>query len=445
MNYSELNLDSRLAAAINQLGYTQTTPIQEQTIPHIILGKDVAGLAQTGTGKTAAFLIPLIERILKSETDPQHERAFPDWKPFQSILILVPTRELAEQIYENVKLLTVGTGLTSYPFYGGTGYDKQKEALKNGLHFMISTPGRLIDLYKEHFVDFKKVRAIVFDEADRMLDMGFINDIKKILGMIPQKRQSLFFSATMPNEIQKLANTILRSPVKVEVAPESTTAENVSQKLFYVDRSNKKELLKYVLKDPSTQKVILFTRTKHGANRVAEMLIKLNIPSLALHGDKSQNSRLAALEALKSGKIRVLVATDLAARGIDVDDVTHVINYEIPNLAESYVHRIGRTARAGRSGWAYSFCDAEEKAFIKDIERTTGQSIEIDRKQPFHSMEVEKAALISKGKAKEMIEKAQKMTGGKQLKIGYGSKRRFSGQNQKSGNKKRGFFKGKGK
>ena len=435
--FSNFNLAEPLLKALTQLNYNTPTPIQSQAIPHLLEGKDLLGCAQTGTGKTAAFALPLLTFA--------HHR----WSPLQpkmaEALILTPTRELAVQIHQNVKDYGQFMKFRMAVVYGGVSMGPQVRDLEKGVDILIATPGRLLDLISQKKVSLAQLKVFVLDEADRMLDMGFINDIKKILGMIPQKRQSLFFSATMPNEIQKLANTILRSPVKVEVAPESTTAENVSQKLFYVDRSNKKELLKYVLKDPSTQKVILFTRTKHGANRVAEMLIKLNIPSLALHGDKSQNSRLAALEALKSGKIRVLVATDLAARGIDVDDVTHVINYEIPNLAESYVHRIGRTARAGRSGWAYSFCDAEEKAFIKDIERTTGQSIEIDRKQPFHSMEVEKAALISKGKAKEMIEKAQKMTGGKQLKIGYGSKRRFSGQNQKSGNKKRGFFKGKGK
>ena len=377
MNYSELNLDSRLAAAINQLGYTQTTPIQEQTIPHIILGKDVAGLAQTGTGKTAAFLIPLIERILKSETDPQHERAFPDWKPFQSILILVPTRELAEQIYENVKLLTVGTGLTSYPFYGGTGYDKQKEALKNGLHFMISTPGRLIDLYKEHFVDFKKVRAIVFDEADRMFDMGFKDDMKYILGRIERNRQFLVFSATLNFDVLNTAYQFGAEPVEINISRDQAKADNVKDFIFHIGQDEKPQHLLSVIKKENPRQTIIFTNFKNSVDRIAQFLTDNGIPSMGLSSLMSQSQRNLVISQFKAENNKnVLVATDVAARGLDISDVDLVVNFEMPQDAESYVHRIGRTGRAGKEGKALSFVSEKDIESLSRIEEYTKKKIE---------------------------------------------------------------------
>jgi len=377
MNYSELNLDSRLAAAINQLGYTQTTPIQEQTIPHIILGKDVAGLAQTGTGKTAAFLIPLIERILKSETDPQHERAFPDWKPFQSILILVPTRELAEQIYENVKLLTVGTGLTSYPFYGGTGYDKQKEALKNGLHFMISTPGRLIDLYKEHFVDFKKVRAIVFDEADRMFDMGFKDDMKYILGRIERNRQFLVFSATLNFDVLNTAYQFGAEPVEINISRDQAKADNVKDFIFHIGQDEKPQHLLSVIKKENPRQTIIFTNFKNSVDRIAQFLTDNGIPAMGLSSLMSQSQRNLVISQFKAENNKnVLVATDVAARGLDISDVDLVVNFEMPQDAESYVHRIGRTGRAGKEGKALSFVSEKDIESLSRVEEYTKKKIE---------------------------------------------------------------------
>ncbi|MFN3455253.1 MAG: DEAD/DEAH box helicase, partial [Pseudobdellovibrio sp.] len=288
--------------------------------------------------------------------------------------------------------------------FGGVGQAPQVKALSQGVDVLVATPGRLLDLITQRFLTLSKVSAFVLDEADRMLDMGFIADIRRIVPMLPQQRHNLFFSATMDAEVQKLAQTILKNPIKVEVTPAATTAEKIDQWVMYVDRSKKRDLLEFLLKDKNYSKVIVFTRTKHGANRVAEVLQKNKISSAAIHGNKSQNARQRALEDFRSGKLRALIATDIAARGIDVEGITHVINYEVPHQPESYVHRIGRTARAGAEGIAISLCEVEEKSFIRDIEKTIGQKIPVVTEQPFHSKEVELAEVMSSGKAKAKLE-----------------------------------------
>ncbi len=435
MEFKDLNLIEPLQKAITKTGYTTPTPIQQQAIPHLLLGKDLLGCAQTGTGKTAAFALPILNQIATAKyAAPANKNAF--------TLVLTPTRELAVQIFENFKTYGENIRFNMAVVYGGVAIGPQIRNVEHGVDVLIATPGRLLDLIGQRKLSIQNLKTLVLDEADRMLDMGFIHDIKKILGMIPKERQTLFFSATMPPEIEKLANTMLRNPVRIEVAVVSSTAEKIEQSLMYVDRSQKKDLLRHVLNYPEAKRVIVFTRTKHGANKVTELLVKNKVSSEAIHGNKSQNARQRALDSFKDGKIRVLIATDIAARGIDVDGITHVINYEIPNISESYVHRIGRTARAGHSGIAISFCDAEEKSFIKDIEKLIAQKIPVDRSHPYHSEAVENSALVSKGKAKAMIEKA---TGGKRLNIGYGGPRRPNGGEGAGKPKKKRYFTGHGK
>lgn len=419
IKFTDFQLDEKILKALHELKYETPTPIQAQSIPHLLEGKDLLGCAQTGTGKTAAFALPLLQQVHHKWSAVKPKSA--------SKLILTPTRELAVQIYDNIKQYGKYVDVKACVVYGGVSISPQIRELQKGVDILIATPGRLLDIISQRHLTLSYLNVFVLDEADRMLDMGFIHDIKKIIGMLPQQRQTLFFSATMAPEIQKLAQPLLKNPVKVEVSPEATTAEKVDQKLYYVDRAKKKDLLRHLLQQPGADKVIVFTRTKHGANKVTELLQKNRIPSLAIHGNKSQNARLNALDDFKTGRIRVLIATDVAARGIDIDDVTHVINFEIPNVAESYVHRIGRTARAGRSGIAISLCDAEERSFIRDIEKKINQQIPIERNHPFHSSEVEHSKIISKGKAKELIEQAQKATGGRKLNIGFQkqSKNRF--------------------
>lgn len=331
---------------------------------------------------------------------------------FPRALILTPTRELAIQIYDSFQVYGKHLNLRHTVIFGGVGQGPQVKALRNGVDVLVATPGRLLDLIEQKCLKLDKVEIFVLDEADRMLDMGFIHSIRKILTMLPRKRHNLFFSATMPSDIVKLSDSMLLDPVKVEVTPQATTVELIDQSLMYVDRSKKRDLLRTLLQKKEFQKVIVFTRTKHGANRVAEVLLKNKIPTEAIHGNKSQGARQRALENLKSGKIRVLIATDIAARGIDIDGITHVINYEIPNISESYVHRIGRTARAGTKGVAISFCDAEEKAFIRDIEKLIGKSIPLVVDQPYHSLDVANARLMSSGKAKASIENSERSSPG---------------------------------
>lgn len=367
MNFTELNLSASILKAVTETGYTNPTPIQEQAIPQVLKQRDLLACAQTGTGKTAAFSLPIIQLLEHSPNTNKTIRC----------LILTPTRELAIQIGENFSQYGKYTNLTHTVIFGGVGQDSQTRALKKGVDVLIATPGRLLDLINQKFVRLHKLEIFVLDEADRMLDMGFLHDVKKVLNCIPQKRQSLFFSATMAPEIIKLANTILNNAVKIEVTPVATTAEKVEQTVYFIDKDNKKLLLVDLMKSFNMQRALVFTRTKHGANRLAQFLEKNGIGAQAIHGNKSQTARQKALEDFKSSKIQILVATDIAARGIDIDELPFVVNYELPNVPESYVHRIGRTGRAGFSGKAIAFCDAEEKAYLKTIQKLIGQEIPV--------------------------------------------------------------------
>ncbi len=376
MSFENLQLIEPILRALKIEGYTKPTPIQQQSIPIILQHKDLLGCAQTGTGKTAAFAIPILQILHAEQLHNKSPRQIKS-------LILTPTRELAIQINESFAAYGKFVGLKHLVIFGGVPQGSQVNALRSGIDILVATPGRLLDLMNQRFVHLNNVKLFVLDEADRMLDMGFINDVKKIVAKLPSKRQTLFFSATMPPEIQKLANTILVNPIKVEVTPVSSTVDAIKQGLYYVEKKNKKDLLNFILKDKSILSALIFTRTKHGADKVVKELIKVGIHAEAIHGNKSQNNRQRALTNFKTKKTRVLVATDIAARGIDVDELSHVINYEIPNIPETYVHRIGRTGRAGLSGVALSFCDAEERPYIKDINKLTGKQIPIVKDHPY--------------------------------------------------------------
>lgn len=394
--FTELNLIEPLKKALHEAGYTTPTPIQAAAIPILLENKDLLGCAQTGTGKTAAFALPILNTLFTNskKPNPKHVRA----------LILAPTRELAIQVHES--FLTYGKNLKlKYAVvYGGVGQTPQVKAVAFGVDVLVATPGRLMDLIEQGHIKLNALEVFVLDEADRMLDMGFIHDIRKIIKLLPAKRHNLFFSATMPPEIEKLANSILHHPARVEVTPVSSTAELIRQEVMFVDRENKRPLLKHILSDNALKRVIVFSRTKHGANKIVEFLGKSGIIADAIHGNKSQSARQKALENFRAGKTRVLVATDIAARGIDIDEISHVINFDLPNDSESYVHRIGRTARAGTSGVAISFCDADEKAFLKDIQKLTGKTIPVNENQPYHSQKVIEAKLLSSSKAKALID-----------------------------------------
>jgi len=369
MQFQSLNIIEPILKSLAEQGYTTPTPIQEQSIPIVLQRKDLLGCAQTGTGKTAAFSIPILQIL--SENKSQEKK-----RKIRS-LIVTPTRELAIQIGESLQVYGKYTGLTSTVIFGGVNQTRQTTALQNGVDILVATPGRLLDLMNQRYISLKDIEIFVLDEADRMLDMGFIHDVKRLLLALPQRRQSLFFSATMPPEIVKLADTILVNPQKVEVTPVSSTADTIKQFVYFVDRGNKNALLVDVLKDKAIKTCLVFTRTKHVADTVVKMLAEHKIKAEAIHGNKSQNARQAALTNFKAQTTRVLVATDIAARGIDVDNLEFVINYEMPNVAETYVHRIGRTGRAGAKGTAFSFCDAEEKAYLKDIEKLISKRIPI--------------------------------------------------------------------
>jgi ATP-dependent RNA helicase RhlE len=376
MSFENLKLIEPILKALKTEGYTTPTPIQQQAIPIVLNRQDLLGCAQTGTGKTAAFAIPILQ-ILHNERVAHKEQ-----KTIKA-LILTPTRELAIQIDESFAAYGKHTGLKHLVIFGGVSQHHQVEALKRGIDILVATPGRLLDLVNQRFVHLEHVKILVLDEADRMLDMGFVHDVKKVITKLPQKRQTLFFSATMPNEIQALANTILTNPQKVEVTPVSSTADTINQGLYFVEKNDKKSLLIHILKDKTIETALVFTRTKHGADKVVKDLIRAGISAEAIHGNKSQNARQRALSNFKSRTTRILVATDIAARGIDVDEMTHVINYELPNVPETYVHRIGRTGRAGLSGIALSFCDAEEGEFLRDIHKLIGKAIPVVEDQPY--------------------------------------------------------------
>ena len=381
MTFDELNLIDPILKALKEEGYTTPTPIQQQAIPHVLEGKDLLGVAQTGTGKTAAFTVPILQVLHRTGLVANHApRAI-------RCLVLTPTRELAIQINESFG--AYGRHLSQIRhtvIFGGVGQHPQVQALKRGVEVLIATPGRLLDLMNQGFVDLRQVEVFVLDEADRMLDMGFINDIKRILPKLPTKRQTLFFSATMPGQIQELASTILRpNPVRVAVTPVSSTADTVTQSVYLVENNDKPALLRHILQDKAIKRVLVFTRTKHGADKVVKALAANEIPAEAIHGNKSQNHRQRALANFKAGSTRVLVATDIAARGIDVDELTHVINYEIPNEPETYVHRIGRTGRAGAFGTAFSFVEEEERAYLQDIQKLISRQIDVEAEHPFVS------------------------------------------------------------
>ncbi len=374
MTFESLNLRPELLRAVQQMGYTSPTPIQAAAIGPVAQGRDLIGCAQTGTGKTAAFSIPILQRI-SGEITKNH-------RPIRA-LILTPTRELALQIQENFQSYGAFLPVRSTVIFGGVGQAPQVQALQKGLDVLIATPGRLNDLCNQGHIDLSHLEIFVLDEADRILDMGFIHDVRKVLARLPQKRQTLLFSATMPQEIAALSKTILHDPIRVEVTPQSSTVDAISQQVYKIDKGNKKLLLHDILIKNDYPSVLVFTNTKHGANRVAETLTKSGIPAMAIHGNKSQSARVTALERFKSREIRVLVATDIAARGIDVNELPCVINYELPNVPETYVHRIGRTGRAGHRGIAISFCNFDELAYLKDIEKLIGKAIPEVKKHPW--------------------------------------------------------------
>jgi ATP-dependent RNA helicase RhlE len=375
IRFSDLALIEPIQRALKAEGYDAPTPIQAEAIPHLLGGRDLLGIAQTGTGKTAAFGLPLLQRLFqeKIQAGPRGARS----------LILTPTRELAIQIAESLRAYGRHLHLRIALVYGGVGQKPQVDALARGVDILVATPGRLMDLMGQGHLKLDKVQIFVLDEADRMLDMGFIRDIRRIVATLPKAHQSLLFSATMPGDIAQLADSMLRDPVKVTVTPVASTVERVKQHVFFVEPAKKRALLAAMLEDAGIGRALVFTRTKHGANKLVRQLAESRIGADAIHGDKTQGARQRALADFRSGRTRVLVATDIAARGIDIDGITHVINYEIPNMPESYVHRIGRTARAGASGTAFSFCGPEERSYLRDIERVTRRTLTVVTDHPF--------------------------------------------------------------
>jgi ATP-dependent RNA helicase RhlE len=381
MSFSKLGLSEDLVRAVTEHGYTQPTPIQTQAIPAVLAGGDLLAGAQTGTGKTAGFVLPMLQRLSHSASStampsgaakPSEPKTFR--KPLRA-LILTPTRELAAQVEESVRVYGKHVKLSSTVIYGGVGINPQIAQLKRGVDILVATPGRLLDLQQQNAVDLRHVEILVLDEADRMLDMGFIKDIRRILALLPKKRQNLLFSATFSDEIRELADQLLNAPAMIEVARRNSTVEMISQRVHPVDRDRKRELLAHLIKTQNWQQVLVFTRTKHGANKLSEQLNREDITALAIHGNKSQPARTRALAEFKTGRLQVLVATDIAARGIDIDQLPHVVNFDMPNVPEDYVHRIGRTGRAGATGEAVSLVCVDEKQFLADIERLIKQQI----------------------------------------------------------------------
>lgn len=400
MKFEDLKLTPAILRALQDLNYTEPTAIQAQSIPLILNGDDVLGTAQTGTGKTAAFAVPIIQHL---SNHPQNEKG----KRKILALIITPTRELAIQIDENITEYSKYTNIKNTVIFGGVAQGAQTNILRRGVDVLVATPGRLLDLMDQGFVSLKDIKYFVLDEADRMLDMGFINDIKKIIKKLPKYRQSLFFSATMPQNILDLSQEILVRPKQVSVAPPSSTAETIQQYLYTTNRDLKRDLLYHVLENKDIEQVLIFSRTKHGADRIVRNLKKNNIDCAAIHGDKSQNQRQRALSKFKDGAIRALVATDIAARGIDIDKLRYVINYDIPNEAETYVHRIGRCGRAGEEGIAISFSEPEENDYIKDIEKLTKQKLEVVSDHPFPQTDKPMTKAEKKAHEKEKMRRKQ--------------------------------------
>ena len=375
MNFNDLQLIDPIAKALKEEGYTQPTPIQEKSIPHILQGRDLLGTAQTGTGKTAAFAIPILQNLATKSQKNNNIK----------VLILTPTRELAIQIDESFKSYARHLRLRNLVVFGGVKQGSQETALKRGVDILVATPGRLLDFISQGIISLKHLEVFVLDEADRMLDMGFVHDVKRIIKLLPPKRQTLFFSATFPEEINKLANSMLTNPVKVEVAPVSATADTIQQKVYFVDKNDKLDLLTHILQKDIKESVLVFSRTKHGADKIARKLQSHKISAEAIHGNKSQNARQNALSNFKSGKTRILVATDIAARGIDIDELKYVVNFELSDVSETYVHRIGRTGRAGAEGSSISFVDGLDLLNLKNTEKLIGKKIPVERDHPFHT------------------------------------------------------------
>lgn len=376
MTFQDLGIIDPILKALRAQGYEQPTPIQQQAIPKLLKGKDLLGCAQTGTGKTAAFSIPILQQMYEDQSWDRRRREI-------KCLIVAPTRELAIQIDESISAYGRFLDLRNTVIFGGVKQGAQTRALSKGIDILTATPGRLLDLMGQGYISLKHVQFAVMDEADHMLDMGFIHDIKKIVKQLPQDRQSLFFSATMSPEILKLSKGILGQPERITIKPEQATAERVEQNVYFVTKKDKRKLLLHLLKENDVESALVFSRTKHGANRIANQLDKAGINAAAIHGNKSQGARQKALQKFKDGNLNVLVATDIAARGIDVDELSYVVNFDLPNVPETYVHRIGRTGRADASGVALSFCDAEERAYLKDIQKLIGQSIPVVSEHPF--------------------------------------------------------------
>ena len=398
MTFKDLGLIDPILKALTDKGYTHPTPIQQQAIPILLKGKDLLGSAQTGTGKTAAFTIPILQQIYNGIGAKKGGRKL-------KALIVTPTRELAIQIDDNVTEYSKYTGIKSTVIFGGVKQASQVLAMRKGVDVLTATPGRLLDLVKQGFIDLGSIEYLVLDEADQMLDMGFIHDIKKILKLVPHKRQSLFFSATMPREIVDLSKLILGDFEKVTIAPEKPTAERVDQAVYFVGKRNKANLLKFIIETEKPQSLLVFSRTKHGANKIVKVLDKAGIQSAAIHGNKSQGARQKALNDFKDGKLHVLVATDIAARGIDVSELELVIQYDLPNVPETYVHRIGRTGRAKASGIAISFCATDERPYLKDIEKLIKQKVHVVTEHPFLSDEASEAGQMKGGDAPEQAKR----------------------------------------
>nr|WP_294915708.1 DEAD/DEAH box helicase [uncultured Neokomagataea sp.] len=376
-NFAALNLADPIQKALTEAGYVTPTPIQAGAIPYLLEGRDLLGLAQTGTGKTAAFALPILDHLCRErrKAPPKGVRA----------LVLAPTRELASQIAESFSTYARHMPFKHAVVFGGVGQGRQIEAMRRGVDVLVAAPGRLLDLIGQGHIDLSALEILVLDEADRMLDMGFVRDIRRIMALVPEERQTLLFSATMPASINDLAHSLLKNPAKVQVTPESSTVDRIRQAVMFVDTPNKKDVVHMLVDSPNVVRAVVFTLMKHEANKVAEFLNKKGITAEAIHGNKSQGARERAMSGFRNGTLKVLVATDIAARGIDVDDVTHVFNYDLPNVPESYVHRIGRTARAGRDGWAVSLCDAEQRAWLRDIERKIDKEIPVVTDHPYHS------------------------------------------------------------
>ena len=409
MKFEELGIIEPLLRALKEEKYIEPTPIQARAIPLILNRSDVLGSAQTGTGKTAAFAIPILQHLYVSRKNSNGARIVKS-------LIITPTRELAIQIGESFSIYGKFTGMKNIVIFGGVPQKKQTDALRKGTDILVATPGRLLDLMDQGFINLKDIEYFVLDEADRMLDMGFIHDIRKIIVELPAKRQSLFFSATMPGNIVELSRKILTTPRKVDVSPISSAAETVSHYLYYTNKSKKKDLLFHILRDRKIDQVLLFSRTKHGADRIARNLKREKISTAAIHGDKAQNQRQKVLSQFKAGEIRVLVATDIAARGIDIDKLKYVINFDIPNIAETYVHRIGRSGRAGENGNAISLCEPEENVFIRDIEKLIKQKITVISDNPFPQTDRPRTAEENKEWEKEKQRRKQEFFAAKNKK-----------------------------